>query len=469
MAALCGKTLSMKYFLIISLYIHALIVQVVNISFEDTRDVHEAVIRYYLNGNKPLRKLLPVEDQSQPIDVFLTFYLYSLDEFDPETGKLELTGSVSAEWMDETSSTSIGNYSFNDAQQGHTVFLPSDVLWTPNIRLTNGAARLKKSFKSYLLRYNVYDGRILWQLKFKMVVTCKPEVKYFPFDTHECCLIFAADDNTAVESVQPDVNVLDYTPNNLWKILSIETEDVNTNSENSIKIYFRIQRKSLITLVIFNFILPVILINVLSGCVFLLPVKTARRLHFSIGCFLSVVFLLRTIFKTLPQSGDPVPSLCYFVLIMFVSNVVTFIVTILISHMSVKTSTVPLFIKKLTIFVNYVTCKNHCRKETSSLDYNLPIPDHEASPVVKPSDNTLRMSDFTSIRPHTRMTLASRLSVTTFASSTQDNVGVANDCNDSITWFDVTCAMDRFFFVFFVFIHCLISLVFILVVSINGD
>lgn len=117
MATLSRKTFSLTYILSVSFYVQMCIVHVANFSYDETRNVHEAILNFYANEGKQLKNLKPKEEQSTSMNVFLTLHLYSIDGFDANTGKMELTGSLFAEWKDETLAASIGNYSLS-AKEG---------------------------------------------------------------------------------------------------------------------------------------------------------------------------------------------------------------------------------------------------------------------------------------------------------------------------------------------------------------
>lgn len=254
------------------------------------------------------------------------------------------------------------------------------MVWTPNIRLDNAVVIHEPSYKSYLLRYNVYDGRLIWQPKFKMTVTCKPDVTHFPFDIHDCDINFSphgyTSDDIQIESTQSDFDLCEFTPNGIWELLKVETETMTKNYKSTIKFSFRIERKSLFSIV--NNVLPISLIVILSSFTFLLPSESAGRIQLSTACFLSFLFLLRTIVLSLPQSADPVSPFCYFVLSMVTINALVVIATILIMRLYHRTppQSVPAYMQKLTRFIKYIACKNHChnKKNTNTMDYNITAP-----------------------------------------------------------------------------------------------
>lgn len=101
-------------------------------TYNDTRTVHETVLRFYENGYKPLTGIIPLEDQSAAMSVVLTMHLYSVDGFDAVTGQVEISGSLYMEWSDESMAASIGNYNFPYSEEG--IFFVFDIL-LPSLRV----------------------------------------------------------------------------------------------------------------------------------------------------------------------------------------------------------------------------------------------------------------------------------------------------------------------------------------------
>ena len=115
-----------------------------------------------------------------------------------------------------------------------------------------------------------------------------------------------------------------------------------------------IKRKPLFMAIVI--VLPVLLLSVLTGFLFLLPPASGERVGFGITCFLSFVILLQTIMQLLPDSSDPMSLLCYYVILMLTLSAVLSIVNIFLLrlYMSPGKDEVP---KAFIYFYKTIKCR----------------------------------------------------------------------------------------------------------------
>lgn len=106
-------------------YMQLFVARVTNQTFNDTRTVHETILRFYLNNDITLTGVIPLADQASAMNVFITMHLYSVDGFDVVTGQIEISGSLYIEWIDETMAAPIGSYVFSYNKEGTFVFILS--------------------------------------------------------------------------------------------------------------------------------------------------------------------------------------------------------------------------------------------------------------------------------------------------------------------------------------------------------
>lgn len=330
-------------------------------TFNTTKVILTTIADFYSNSQKPLTNIIPVEDQSQPIDVLLTMFLYSVDNFDAVTGQVEITGSIFLEWKDETKASSIANYGFSVAE-GFSIFISPERIWTPTVVLLNAVDTVKNvGDPAYKVRYQVSDGRVMWHSRAIIKASCTPDVTYYPFDRQECFFVYTAwgynTDEIVLEGGQSDWYLCDYTPNAVWALVETKAETYIKNDQYYIKFTFTIERQPLFFVI--NVIFPILLLGFLNGFVFLLPVESGERVGFCITCFLTFVFMLQMVMSLLPQTADPMSIFCFYVVVMMIMSIVSSIVTVVILRLYFKPETdpVPNFVKKFIRVVTFMWCK----------------------------------------------------------------------------------------------------------------
>lgn len=76
-------------------------------------------------------------------------------DFDAVNGVLQLIGSMSMQWIDNTGTLTSAKFKKNIGTRD-TVFVTSDQIWTPSLVLMNDAESLERiGDTSYKIRYNI--------------------------------------------------------------------------------------------------------------------------------------------------------------------------------------------------------------------------------------------------------------------------------------------------------------------------
>lgn len=126
----------------------------------------------------------PVLNQSHPAKIFVFFDLVYIQEFDEVNGKLNLAGIFAIQWQDET-------VKWNATNNGmHSLTYTSDDFWKPSLLIGNSYGRTTSIFKDDTAKRAISDGRMFWMPIDNYEVTCIADVSKYPFDTHQCSMMF---------------------------------------------------------------------------------------------------------------------------------------------------------------------------------------------------------------------------------------------------------------------------------------
>lgn len=314
-----------------------------------------------------MTSIAPINDHDQAITVDIGLDIYSLTSFDAVAGRLDILGSIKLQWQDAIP-RSVRTFSDNTNVQ--TIMVDYTKIWTPTLILLNSVDSVSAVGDSaYKVRFFTTNGTVKWAPRAIMAAACMPDVSFFPFDQQECDFILTTWSRNRSELVfslmSNEWGMSNFDPSNVWEVIQTRSELVNVSDRNAAKFSVVIKRYSLYFA--FNIVLPILLLALLSGFLFLLPVDSGERVGFAITCFLSFAVLLQTIMGFLPQTSAPMSLLCYYVIVMVLFSGLLSIINILILkvYMKPEGTKVPRLLVhfiELIQCIKFKRCYKRCRK-----------------------------------------------------------------------------------------------------------
>uniref|UniRef100_A0A915AAY4 Uncharacterized protein n=2 Tax=Parascaris univalens TaxID=6257 RepID=A0A915AAY4_PARUN len=226
-----------------------------------------------------------------------------------------------------------------------SVRVPQDKVWVPDVVLFNNAdGNYEVSFRSNV---NVEsNGDVMWVPPAIYKSSCRIDVEYFPFDEQTCMLIFGSwtygpnEVQLSWYNNKKYVELNDYSYSGIWDVMDVPGQ----LAHNASKVVFNIviRRKTLFYTVIL--IIPTVLMAFLSMMVFYLPAECSEKITLSISILLALVVFLLLVSKILPPTSDTIPLMAKYLLLTFVLNIITIMVTVVIINVyfrSARTHTMP--------------------------------------------------------------------------------------------------------------------------------
>uniref|UniRef100_A0AC34GN31 Uncharacterized protein n=1 Tax=Panagrolaimus sp. ES5 TaxID=591445 RepID=A0AC34GN31_9BILA len=122
------------------------------------------------------------------------------------------------------------------------------------------------------------------------------------------------------------MDLSEYTTSSTWDI--IDAPAVLTKKRSLIEFQLRIRRKTLFYTVVL--ILPTVFMAFLSLSVFILPTDSAEKMSLTINVLLSIVVFLLLVSKILPPTSLTIPLLAKYLLLTFVLNIITTLVSVIV-------------------------------------------------------------------------------------------------------------------------------------------
>ncbi|KJH42673.1 Cation transporter family protein [Dictyocaulus viviparus] len=280
------------------------------------------VFRGYNSLIQPIKNL-----SNTPIIVKIALQLVLLINVDEKDQVMHTNVWLTLKWHDFQMRWNPVNY--GEIKQ---IRVSPDKVWLPDIVLFNNAdGNYEVSFMCNVVIN--YLGDMLWVPPAIYKSSCIIDVEFFPFDEQVCTLVFGSwtynENEIKLEFEQAEwVDLSEYAPSSIWDVMDAPASLVNKRSR--IEFQVRIRRKTLFYTVVL--IIPTVLMAFLSMAVFFLPTDSGRceKMTLTTSVLLSIVVFLLLVSKILPPTSSTIPLMAKYLLLTFVLNVITILVTVII-------------------------------------------------------------------------------------------------------------------------------------------
>ncbi|WKX89090.1 hypothetical protein Q1695_008608 [Nippostrongylus brasiliensis] len=291
------------------------------------------------NGYNSLIRPVP-NASSPPIEVAFSLALVLLINIDEKNQIMHTNVWPTMRWKDY-------QMHWDPRMYGNieTIRVPPDKVWLPDIVLFNNAdGNYLVSFYSNVVVE--HTGEMLWVPPAVYKSSCIIDVEYFPFDEQVCALTFGS-----WTFKKDEVELNDYSFSGIWDVMEVPGLLIEDRSKISYQI--RIRRKTLFYTVIL--IMPTVLMAFLSMMVFYLPCEASEKITLAISILLALVVFLLLVSKILPPTSSTIPLMAKYLLMTFVMNMITIMVTVVIINVYFRgpaTHTMPNWIR--TLFLKHL-------------------------------------------------------------------------------------------------------------------
>ncbi|XP_062575114.1 neuronal acetylcholine receptor subunit alpha-6-like [Saccostrea cucullata] len=287
-----------------------------------------------LNATSFLRNMLfnknsGYKEADDPISrAGLRFEISRLEKFDEIAGDLQLLSSLFMLWSDVRLAWDPDSFSVFQEKAGYALkvdYLQMKIkdIWTPDIKLFNPLKEMdifkeKENDKATL----GFPGMLFYDGLLKTETYCKPNLKDFPFDEHECSVQFVVT-STLIANINKESQV--FNDNAKWMYFQMAPCDldlapsrygVEHNNERRVLVFpvKLIRRPSFLFV---NIAVPLFVLSILNIVVYFIPAVPEDRLSFCIALLLSFTVYLIYVAGLIPETSNPVPRVIYFLVFQF--------------------------------------------------------------------------------------------------------------------------------------------------------
>lgn len=280
---------------------------------EEAKKLHSDLMNGYI------KHVFPTNNQSEPINVELVFFLMSINSFREVDETISVTAGISMTWPDVSLTwdpTSYGGMK--------TIYFPPSLIWTPQLYLLNTPDEIKRFGEDtdYLVTVT-QDGFVTFTPGGVMEATCPTDVSKFPYDIQSCTIEFLAWSTRA--SVVQLLAKYDriffgyFTANSDWVVIENSASvEVIRNSVYSYKVNISLKREPTYYAVVI--LIPTMVFCLLNPMVFLLPVESGERVSLAMTMLLSYAIFLTLVTNSIPATSNP---MCFLLIMLIVIIVIS--------------------------------------------------------------------------------------------------------------------------------------------------
>ena len=306
------------------------------------------------NGHN--KRIRPVQNQSDRVDIQVGLSLIALQEFDEVLGKFSVVGVFELYWQDQNMMWDSANYSgINRINLGY------EDVWKPELILTNPSDKLDSFGKHWQdIRFSS-NGWAEWYPADLIKSTCSVNVHYFPFDVQECKIetyVWAYNAfEIKITSIYDTVDIVGMAEHGTWTVIGTEAKAEVDGLMYKETFTFRLARKP--QYVIVNVMLPILLLCLLNVLVFVLPSESGERVSYCITVLLSIAVFMTIVSDILSKAAEPLPLVSYYLMIVLILSSIIAFTTIFNLRLFHKKSdaVVPYWLVRVYHTLSWQSCK----------------------------------------------------------------------------------------------------------------
>ncbi|GFO48628.1 neuronal acetylcholine receptor subunit alpha-7 [Plakobranchus ocellatus] len=299
-------------------------------TYENVYNLEQAIFRNY---SPTIR---PVIDQSKAIEIAARFVIISFPQVDEVEQVFSVNGALWLTWIDE-----ILRWNPSDYGNASLIFPDRLTVWRPRIVILNTAGK-RDIFEDDHQPLKLFpNGQVIWVPGGIFPVTCKFNMRKFPFDKQSCVVTMVAmhgfSDSITFTVPSDGISFRLYSQNPGWSITASSLDTVLNSMDvpfYELQISLTFSRRP--AFFVLSILLPVNLVAILDILVFLIPIETGERIGVSLTVLLAQTVYMSITSTYLPTASDSIPLVVFFLMIMTIMAVFTVAMCILFAWLHHK-------------------------------------------------------------------------------------------------------------------------------------
>ncbi|XP_038075928.1 neuronal acetylcholine receptor subunit alpha-10-like [Patiria miniata] len=269
-------------------------------------------------GSKSAR---PVQNTHQTLNVTCRLLIAQIIEFNEPKQQLTINAWQRLSWRDEF--LVWDPVDFGGQTELHV--FPSDI-WTPRLALMENVNFDFASIDDTEITISP-NGTVNWYTPVIYQVSCKVDVRNFPFDVQQCNLTFLpwVYDKTGLallNSIGADTKQTVFSEDGVWSLVDVDVAGVEVkyacceNPFSHIIYTLTLERSS--SFYIFSILIPSVLLTTITLAVFWMPAESGEKISLGMTNLLAFVLFQQLIAGNMPPLGDQTPIITVYLFCMVV-------------------------------------------------------------------------------------------------------------------------------------------------------
>ncbi|XP_045169275.2 neuronal acetylcholine receptor subunit beta-3-like isoform X1 [Mercenaria mercenaria] len=306
--------------------------------------------------------------QSETVEVNTAFTLTSIVDFDTTGQRVDIMGYFIVTWTDDVIQWNQEGYKGTSSMK-----LPLSSIWYPPLVIGKTYDGSKTIGNVNIDRVVVSSaGVVQWVPDGIFSIMCVVTVKYYPFDTQSCDLIYYVSDET-ISSVnltgQHTVQLDDYIENSEWRLVEASSRTKEIYSTNFVYLTFKVERRADFT--VYTMVIPLVTLALLNIFTFLVPIESGEKGGLAITLFLAYGFFITITRDSLPHNSVQVSYYVVYITALLVLSVFTVIYVIIESKVYSSFGTSPFHLCR------WLRTDNANKKKVTPEEENGSLPEKE--------------------------------------------------------------------------------------------
>ncbi|XP_042364142.1 5-hydroxytryptamine receptor 3A-like [Plectropomus leopardus] len=278
----------------------------------------------------------------EPTRVTLAVALYAILDVNEKDQEF-----VSYLWVDTIWKDDLIHWEPEDFCDIKEIYIPTEVLWKPDIIIQEMTEKDKAPSCPYLIAY--HHSEVIFRNSKVVVSTCRMQVYQFPFDVLSCNLTFKSviHSDRAIQlenwfntSVATNWSHGLIQTQSEWLFLNMTVKNQTVNNFCFVQstIIYTITMKRRSVLYIANFLLPILFFLCLDLASFMISDTGGEKLSFKVTVLLAVTVMQLILNEILPCSSDRIPLIAIYCIGIFGLMMLSLMETIVVMYLMEKDS-----------------------------------------------------------------------------------------------------------------------------------
>lgn len=252
------------------------------------------------------KNVIPLMNFENKIQLNMRLVITGIHDVNERDQKLVTNGFLHMHWYDDYLKWDPANHNGVPV-----ILIPQKDVWKPDIALKNGFNKMSELGNNFIQVQINYSGSITWTPTEVFETKCSINIRYFPFDEQSCDLVFAlwmtGNDMIEFNLNYDAVEFVEVEHNSMWSVVSSSSSASNYEYDSA-NVTFTINLKRNPSYYIYNLIVPVILLSILTVFTFILPADSGEKMGYSTTVFLSFAVFLTIVSSELPKASGSLLS-----------------------------------------------------------------------------------------------------------------------------------------------------------------